>query len=388
MSDAIPVPASESGHDPVLVDEVVAVCEQLGSDAVLVDATVGLGGHTAAVCERNPRLRVVGIDRDHDAVMIAAQRLARLADRVHLLHSSASTVLRAWSSHHEQVSEPAGGDAGENVQPHSEQVHSQLDASLLSNALLSHAPAEVFENVGSTSFLFDLGVSSLQLDRGERGFSYRHDGPLDMRMDRSGTVSAATVVNEYEEAALATVLARFGDERFARRIARSIVAARPLTTTVELAQVVTQAIPAATRRTGGHPARRTFQAIRMEVNDELAELAAVLACAVELADPGGLLIVIAYHSGEDRLVKRAMTHAVTGGCQCPPRLPCGCGATPRARWCVRRRFPSAEEKARNPRARSAVLRAISFDLGEGSDPPAARPGTAREARAAATRSVS
>jgi 16S rRNA (cytosine1402-N4)-methyltransferase len=199
--------------------------------------------------------------------------------------------------------------------------------------------------------LFDLGVSSPQLDRPERGFSYRNDAPLDMRMDRSQAITAADVVNAYPEVELARVLQHYGDERFARRIAKAIVAARPSSSTTALAEVVRAAIPAAARRHGGHPARRTFQAIRIEVNDELAVLQAALGEALDVLAPGGRCAVISYHSGEDRIVKSAFREAVTGGCTCPPGLPCVGGARPVALYIGRRVLtPSADEVARNRRA--------------------------------------
>ena len=206
--------------------------------------------------------------------------------------------------------------------------------------------------------LFDLGVSSPQLDRAERGFSYRQAAPLDMRMDRRGGPTAATVVNEYPEAELASVLRRYGDERFAARIARAIVAARPVSTTGELADLVREAIPAPARRRGGHPAKRTFQAIRIEVNDELAILPGSIDAAIELLAPGGRIAVLSYHSGEDRIVKDRLREAETGGCTCPPGLPCVCGAVPVVRLLRRGGWVAdPAEVARNPRAESARLRA-------------------------------
>jgi 16S rRNA (cytosine1402-N4)-methyltransferase len=206
--------------------------------------------------------------------------------------------------------------------------------------------------------LFDLGVSSPQFDRPGRGFSYRGEGPLDMRMDPSQPASAADVVNGAGEERLARILAEYGDERFARRIARAIVAARPLATTTELADVVAGAIPAPARRRGGHPARRTFQAIRIEVNQELVVLPPALDQALDLLAPGGRCVVLSYHSGEDRIVKQRFTDAATGGCQCPPQLPCQCGARPTVRIVRRGVKPPAAEAAANRRAQSARLRAV------------------------------
>jgi 16S rRNA (cytosine1402-N4)-methyltransferase len=211
---------------------------------------------------------------------------------------------------------------------------------------------------GQSGVLFDLGVSSMQLDDPERGFSYRGDGPLDMRADRRQSTTAADVVNGYDEGSLARVLARHGEERFAGRIARAVVAARPLSTTGQLAEIVRDAIPAPARRRGGHPAKRTFQAIRIEVNGELATLGAAIDRAIDLLVPGGRCVVLAYHSGEDRIVKDRFAEAVTGGCVCPPRLPCVCGAVPRVRlvWRGAHR-PGPAELAANPRSESARLRA-------------------------------
>jgi 16S rRNA (cytosine1402-N4)-methyltransferase len=207
--------------------------------------------------------------------------------------------------------------------------------------------------------VFDLGVSSAQLDDAVRGFSYRHDAPLDMRMDPTEGRSAADVVNGLPEAELAQLLAANGEGRFARRIAAAIVAARPLATTGELADVVRAAIPAPARRRGGHPAKRVFQAVRIEVNAELEVLGRALDAAVDLLVPGGRCIVLSYHSGEDRLVKDRFAAAVTGGCTCPPRLPCVCGARPLGRLVGRgARRPSAAEVEANPRAGSARLRAL------------------------------
>jgi len=207
--------------------------------------------------------------------------------------------------------------------------------------------------------LFDLGVSSAQLDVAERGFSYRFDAPLDMRMDRDEPLSAADVVNDYEEVRLATLLARLGDERFARRIAGAIVAARPIRTTAELADVVRSAIPAPARRRGPHPARRTFQALRIAVNNELEILPSALDQSLEMLVPQGRCVVLAYHSGEDRIVKDRFTEAATGGCVCPPGLPCACGAQPIVRHLGRKgRKPRPEEVAVNRRAESARLRAV------------------------------
>ncbi|MDQ3570108.1 MAG: 16S rRNA (cytosine(1402)-N(4))-methyltransferase RsmH [Actinomycetota bacterium] len=295
-------------HHPVMVDEVVALLSAV-PPGVVVDATIGGGGHARALLEATVALRVVGMDRDADAVAAARQSLADYGDRAAVHHARFDRL-------------------------------SELVPGPLSGAL------------------FDLGVSSPQLDRAGRGFSYRAEGPLDMRMDRSEGRTAADVVNSEDEATLAGLVAASGERRFARRIARRIVEARPMATTAELAEVVRNAIPAAARRSGGHPARRAFQAIRMVVNDELELLGPALDAAIALLVPGGRCVVLAYHSGEDRIVKERFAVAASGGCTCPPQLPCVCGAVPKVRLLNRgARKPSAAEVAANPRAESARLRA-------------------------------
>lgn len=300
-------------HRPVMVDEIVEVFGPV-PPGVLVDATLGGAGHARALLAAHPDLRLVGIDRDADALAAAAETLADFGDRV--------VTLR----------------------------HARFDAI-----------ADVVARAGAspvTAVVFDLGVSSPQLDRAERGFSYRLDAPLDMRMDPSAGRTAADVVNLTSEYELARLIADSGERRFARRIARRIVENRPLTTTTALAEVVRDAIPAATRRTGGHPARRVFQAVRIAVNDELDILGPALDAALALLIPGGRCAVLAYHSGEDRIVKEGFVQAATGGCSCPPTLPCGCGAIPMVRLLHRgARKPSPAEVASNRRAESARMRA-------------------------------
>jgi 16S rRNA (cytosine1402-N4)-methyltransferase len=283
-------------------------------DGVVLDATVGGGGHAAALLEARPGLQVVGLDQDPSAVAAAEDALATFERRAHL--------------------ERARFDRFGEVLDH--------------------------RGVGRLSgALFDLGVSSPQFDWPERGFSYRNDGPLDMRMDPAQPRTAADVVNQSSEGELARLFAANGEVRFARRIARAIIAARPLVTTRQLADVVRSAIPAPARRTGGHPARRTFQAIRIAVNDELLILPPVLDATLDRLAPAGRCVVLAYHSGEDRIVKERFRAAATGGCVCPPGLPCTCGAVPLVRLLFRgARKPSAEEVAVNPRAESARLRAV------------------------------
>ncbi len=303
-------------HEPVMQAEVVALFAPV-PPGVVIDATVGAGGHASALLDAHPHLRVLGIDRDPDAVTAAKEKLARFGDR--------ATVRQAPFNRLADEMEQSAGSSGDPV----------------------------------TGVLFDLGVSSPQLDRAERGFSYRHDGPLDMRMDRSSGPSAADVVNTWSVDDLSRLFAANGEGRFARRIARAVVAARPFTTTGQLAETVRTAIPAATRRTGGHPARRVFQAVRIAVNDELRLLEETLPTAVEVLAPRGRCVAISYHSGEDRIVKAAFTQAETGGCVCPPGLPCACGAVPVGRLVFRgARRPTPEERSRNRRAESARLRAV------------------------------
>jgi 16S rRNA (cytosine1402-N4)-methyltransferase len=299
-------------HEPVMVDRVVELFAAVPA-GVHVDATLGDGGHAAAVLEANPDLRLLGIDRDPDAIAASTRRLAPFGDRV--------TVRQARFD--------------------------QLP--------------EVAEDLGLTevsSVLFDLGISSRQVNEGHRGFSYREDGPLDMRMGPDAEVSADDVVNTWPEEDLSRLLRRLGDEPRARQIARAVVAARPLHTTAELAAVIAESVPAAARRKG-HPARKSFQALRIEVNEELEQLPRALEAALDLLVADGRAAAIAYHSGEDRIVKSTFREASTGGCTCPTGGPCVCGAEPRVILLKRGAWkPSDAEIATNPRARSARLRAV------------------------------
>jgi 16S rRNA (cytosine1402-N4)-methyltransferase len=299
-------------HIPVLRDEVVSLFAAV-PPGVVVDATVGGGGHAASLLAAYADLRVLGLDRDPSALEAAAQRLSSFGDRVTLVRSPFSVL--------ESVIEDAA------VTPLS-------------------------------GVLFDLGVSSPQLDRGARGFSYRADGPLDMRMDPTSGVTAADLVNELPEDALARLFRENGEGRLAGRIARAVVRSRPLTSTGQLAEVVAAAVPPAARRKG-HPARRVFQALRIEVNDEQNELRSALPVALSSLAVGGVLAVISYHSGEDRLVKQMFADAASGGCVCPPGLPCVCGAVAHHRLVFRgARKPSPAEVEANPRSEAARLRAI------------------------------
>jgi 16S rRNA (cytosine1402-N4)-methyltransferase len=298
-------------HRPVMLEEVTDIFSAVPG-GVLLDATVGAGGHARALLHAFPHLRVVGIDRDAEAVASATAALAPFAGR--------AIVVQGRFDRAGQVLDDLG----------------------------------VEELVGA---LFDLGVSSPQLDRPERGFSYRFDAALDMRMDRSQELTAAGLVNESTEQQLARLFSENGEVRFARRIAAAVVAARPVLSTGQLAEVVSSAVPAAARRRG-HPAKRVFQALRVAVNSEIDVLPGAIDTAIERLSTGGRIVVISYHSGEDRVVKDRLVNAATGGCTCPPGLPCVCGAVVRVRLLNRgARRPSAEEVSANPRAESAKLRA-------------------------------
>jgi 16S rRNA (cytosine1402-N4)-methyltransferase len=300
-------------HHPVLLDRIVDLFAPVPAGWV-VDATVGGAGHASALLEAHPHLRVLGLDQDTDALAAAAARLAPYGDRAVLVHTRFDALINA-------------------VQ------HQQTDP--------------------VTGVLFDLGVSSPQFDRADRGFSYRHDAPLDMRMDRSRGRTAADIVNETDERELAHLLRTYGDERFSKRIARAIVAARPVRTTGELAELVRDAIPAPARRTGGHPAKRSFQAIRIAVNGELDILPDAIDAALEVLAPGGRCAVLAYHSGEDKIVKARLRHAATGGWMGPAHLPAPPDQQPTVRLLKAGAWTADEaEQTDNPRAASARLRAV------------------------------
>jgi 16S rRNA (cytosine1402-N4)-methyltransferase len=280
----------------------------------VVDATLGGGGHAAALLAANERISLVGLDQDQMALDAAGARLAPHGDRVTLRHRRFDGIT---------------------------EVVRDLGIDRLSGCL------------------FDLGVSSPQLDLAHRGFSFRNDGPLDMRMDQRAAVSADDLVNGLDEGALASLLRRHGDEPHARRIARAIVAARPIVSTAQLADIIRDAVPAAARRKGGHPARRSFQAIRIEVNQELEILDDAVSQALALLAPEGRCAVLSYHSGEDRIVKRRFRDAA--GERPPPRPdlppPPGYVAEVRLLWRGARK-PSAEEIERNPRSEAARFRAV------------------------------
>ena len=308
-------------HVPVLAGRVTALlAPALAADgAVLVDATLGRAGHARALLEACPGLLLVGIDADVAAIEAATELLAPFADRVTLVHARYDEI-------------PA----------------------ILSTGSVTAGPGQVM------GLLFDLGVSSPQLDDPGRGFAYAQDAPLDMRMDRTKDLTAADIVNGYPAAELARVLRDYGEERFARRIADAVVRERaqaPITSTQRLSGIVKDAIPAATRRTGGNPAKRTFQALRIEVNDELGTLRRALPAALGVLAVGGRVVVLAYHSLEDRIVKRELVRLSAD--QAPPGLPVpASAATTQFRLLTRgAERPDSEEVTSNPRAASARLRA-------------------------------
>lgn len=296
-------------HDPVMLDEIVAVASSLPTGA-FADLTLGGAGHAHAILHAREDMNLHGFDRDADALAAASKRLESFGDRI--------------TTHRTRF------DAAPGV-------------------LREHAATPI------SGFLMDLGVSSPQLDWAERGFSYRLDGPLDMRMDGRQTKNASNVVNDYSPGELIDVLRSYGDERHARRIVEAIVANRPIATTTELARTIADALPAAARRkSSGHPAKRSFQAIRIEVNDELSILGDTVKAMTELLAPGGVGLVLTYHSGEDRIVKDRMRRIIDRGA-----LP-GMPATSGFDWHWRgARTPSDGEIEQNPRARSARLRAIT-----------------------------
>ncbi len=304
-------------HRPVMGREVVELLVPVPPGTV-VDATTGAGGHSGLLLDARPDLRLLGIDRDPDAVAAAREGLARFGERVRVVHGGFE-------------------DLAEIVKAESEGT--------------------------IVGVLFDLGVSSPQLDRAERGFSYWSDAPLDMRMDSSQSLTAADVVNGYDEQELVRVIQSNGEERFARRIAREITQRRPLATTGELVDAIKAAIPAPARRTGGHPARRTFQAVRMEVNRELPNLGDGLDDSVHLLSPGGRTLVLAYHSLEDRMVKQRFAKWSGTGPRSgnvPRELPePEPTEAPLVRLITRKPMrPSEVEVLANPRASSARLRAV------------------------------
>ena len=305
---------SEFHHVSVLLEECIQGLN-IKPEGIYVDGTLGGAGHSSRIAAKLTTGTLIGIDRDEVALAAAGERLAQFGDRVKLVHSN----------------------------------FCELDSVL-----------EELEIPGVDGILLDLGVSSPQLDDGSRGFSYMVDAPLDMRMDATDALNAYTVVNTWPYEELRRILFEYGEERYAPQIASSICKRReqaPIETTLELVEVIRSAMPAAALREKQHPAKRSFQAIRIAVNDELNSVARVMEAAIPRLNPGGRLAVITFHSLEDRIVKNAMA-AAAKGCTCPPSFPvCVCGKKPKVKLITRKPIVSGEEELeRNPRARSAKLR--------------------------------
>ncbi|WP_315436894.1 16S rRNA (cytosine(1402)-N(4))-methyltransferase RsmH [uncultured Selenomonas sp.] len=301
-------------HVSVLPEETLAALH-IRPDGIYVDCTLGGAGHAGRIAAQlSPAGHLIGIDQDEVAIDAAQERLAAVKCGVTLVHDNFRNL----------------------------------------RAILER------EGISSVDgILFDLGISSPQIDTAERGFSYMQDAPLDMRMDRRAAHSARTVVNEYTAEALTEIFYTYGEERWAKRIAEFIIEERaqhPIETTGELVAVIDRAVPKAVRAQGGHPAKRIFQAIRIEVNEELTILADAMQDAVDMLSAGGRLAVITFHSLEDRIVKKTLKQ-LAQGCICPPKTPvCICGHTPKVRLIGKARAASAAECAANPRAKSAKLR--------------------------------
>lgn len=302
------------GHKSVLLDECIEALN-IKPDGVYVDGTLGRAGHSLEIVRRLTTGALIALDRDETALAAARQRLAEHMERVTLVHSNFSRL------------------------------------------------GEVLDELGvhaADGMLFDLGVSSPQLDDASRGFSYKQDAPLDMRMDATAPLTARELVNTYSYEELRRILYEYGEERYAPQIAKAICVAReqkPIETTLELAELIRGAMPAKALREKQHPAKRSFQAIRIAVNDELGELTPMLDAAEAHLKPGGRLAVITFHSLEDRIVKQKLRD-LTAGCICPPEFPvCVCGRTPKMKLVTRKPIVSGEtELNENPRARSAKLR--------------------------------
>lgn len=304
----------EPRHVSVLLNECIENLN-IKPDGIYLDGTLGLGGHSCQIASRLEGGRLICIDRDETAIERAGKRLTPFGDKVTFVHGNFSDA------------------------------------------------AEILDSLGIDAvdgMLFDLGVSSPQLDETQRGFSYLHDAPLDMRMDASDSLTAFAVVNTWDETRLNRILWDYGEERYARRITAAILSARakkPIESTLELVEIIKSAMPAAALREKQHPAKRSFQAIRIAVNDELNAVSRVMEKAIPRLAPGGRLAVITFHSLEDRIVKNAMAEAAKG-CTCPPSFPvCVCGRKPQVRLVTRKPIVSGDEELeRNPRARSAKLR--------------------------------
>ena len=305
---------SEFTHRPVLLDECIEALN-IRPDGVYLDGTLGRAGHSEQIIRRLTTGRLVCVDRDQEALEAARERLAPWLDKLTLVHSNFDRV---------------------------DEILDRLSLP------------------GVDGMLFDLGVSSPQLDDGSRGFSYMADAPLDMRMDREERLTAADVVNGWPQEELRRIITQYGEERYAPQIAGAIVrrrADRPISTTLELAEVIKSAMPGKALREKQHPAKRTFQAIRIAVNDELASVERMLRAAVPRLNRGGRLAVITFHSLEDRIVKTGLADFARG-CTCPPDFPvCVCGKTPAIKLINKKPIlPSGQEIEENPRARSAKLR--------------------------------
>ncbi len=302
-------------HRPVLLHECIEALA-IRPDGIYLDGTLGRGGHSEEIAKRlSDKGRLLCIDRDRQALEEAGRRLAPWADRITFLHGNFADL--------DTLMDRAGVAAADGM-------------------------------------LFDLGVSSPQLDDPERGFSYMHDAPLDMRMDRDDALTAWTVVNQWPREEIRRVLSQYGEERYAGPIAAAIDKARqkaPIETTGQLVEVIRGALPAAALREKQHPAKRSFQGIRIAVNDELASVSRMLQAAIPRLNPGGRLAVISFHSLEDRIVKSELA-AAAKGCTCPPEFPvCVCGKTPQVKLVTRKPIlPGEDELEENPRARSAKLR--------------------------------
>jgi 16S rRNA (cytosine1402-N4)-methyltransferase len=301
-------------HISVLLNETIEALD-IKPDGIYIDGTLGGGGHSYEICKRlGEKGRLIGIDRDTDAIAAASERLSEFSDKVSICKNTYENM--------RSVAASCGVDQVSGI-------------------------------------VLDLGVSSYQLDTAERGFSYMEDAPLDMRMDREDSISAKEIVNEYSEMELFRVIRDYGEDRFAKNIAKHIVAARqekPIETTLELADIIRASIPMKVQKTGGHPAKRTFQAIRIECNRELEQLQNTLDDMIDLLEPNGVLAVITFHSLEDRIVKAKFREA-ENPCICPPDFPvCVCGRKSKGKAYRKPILPSEEELEHNSRSRSAKLR--------------------------------
>lgn len=305
----------EFKHTSVLLNESIKMLS-VKDNGIYVDGTLGGGGHSEAILKENPTCRLIGIDRDDDALEAAGKRLKEYSNRITLVKSNFADI---------------------------ENVLDGLNIDKIDGCIL------------------DLGVSSYQLDNAERGFSYQHSAPLDMRMDQTQYMSAYNVVNEYSVKELTRIIRDYGEEQWASRIAQYIVAEREkgaINTTGELVEIIKRAIPTRVRRTGHHPAKRTFQAIRIEVNNELGILESTVRAVSKRLNVGGRMCVITFHSLEDRIIKHTMQN-LADPCTCPPRIPiCICGKVPEVKVITKAIPPSEKETEENPRSKSAKLRVM------------------------------